>query len=192
MVLVLDNVLPNFDEYINKVKTSNFQDILSQNIVYSDLSQELTAKDIYNEIEKRTDLQPKEKLSFLRAYKDNPDYRHPMWIHTDVLFADYIGIFFIQPSEFPQDDGVALWKNKEIDDIQLYTKDHNGEKNKIIDRQSLDPDKWEMWKRVEFKQNRLFICPAAYFHSKASYKNSGKTLDDCRIVHVLFFDKRSA
>ena len=184
MVIVLDNVLENFDEYKKQVKASKFGDVESQGMNYSDISQDVNAHAIYDEIFLNTPLRPEEKLSFLRAYKDKPEYRHPMWIHSDVLFADYIAIFFIQSSEFPQDDGVALWRNKELDQIELWAHDHKGEKNQVVDSQSLDPDKWEMWKRIEFKENRLVICPAAYFHSKASYGNYGKTLDDCRIVHV--------
>ena len=51
-------------------------------------------------------------LSFLRAYRDRREYRHPMWIHTDTLFSDYIGIYFVQSSEFPQDEGGYLNKNR--------------------------------------------------------------------------------
>ena len=189
MVLVLDDFLPNFEEYKQRVLQAEFSDVDSQGMTYNDISLQIPAQEIYDQITKKTNIKPVEALSFLRAYRDRPDYRHPMWIHSDVLFSDYIGILMIKPSEFPQDDGVALWKNKELNDIQLYTKDHTGEKNKIVDSQSLDPEKWEMWKRIEFKENRLLICPASYFHSKATYGNYGKTLVDCRIVHVLFFNQ---
>lgn len=190
MVVVLDDVLPDFEKYAEQVKEGVYQEVLSQSIIYSDIAQDVSAKDIYSEIEKRTELEPKEKLSFLRGYVDNEDYRHPMWIHSDMLFADYIGVFFVQGSKSPENDGLSLWKNKELDDIKIETESPTKEKY-IVDRQTLDKDKWEMWKTVDFKKNRLVICPASYFHSKAKYENVGKTLDDCRIVHVLFFDKRS-
>ena len=189
MVTVIDNVLDDFDDYYKRVKFARFQDVESQGMMYSDMSQDVSGQILYNAIEKELGFKTINVINFLRAYRDKPDYRHPMWIHSDVLFADYIAIFFIQSSEFVQDDGVALWKNKELDDIQLYTKDHTEEKNKIVDSQSLDPEKWELWKRIEFKQNRLLICPASYFHSKASYGNYGSNLDKCRIVHVLFFNR---
>lgn len=189
MVVVLDDLLPNFEEYKKQVLSCNFTDVDSQGMKYNDVSLEIAPYDIYDQIDKRTPLTPVDKLSFLRMYRDRPEYRHPMWIHSDVLFADYIAVFMIQSSEFPQDDGLALWKNKELNDIQLYTKDHTEEKNQIVDSQSLDPEKWEMWKRIEFKENRIVICPAAYFHSKASYGNYGKSLLDSRIVHVLFFNE---
>lgn len=189
MVIVLDNVLSNFEEYKKRTLQSNFIDYDSQGMTYNDVSQDVSPLELYKHIQDKTSIKPVDKLSFLRAYRDRSDYRHPMWIHSDVLFSDYIAIFMIKSSEFPQDDGVALWRNKELDDIQLYTKDHTEEKNVIVDSQSLDPEKWEMWKRIEFKENRLVICPASYFHSKASYGNYGKTFLDCRIVHVLFFDQ---
>lgn len=191
MVLIYDNVLSNEDlkDYKSRLTFARFQDIVSQGQKYSDMSQDISGDKLYSFVDQHIGFKTKDVINFLRAYRNKPEYRHPMWIHSDVLFSDFIAIYFVQSSEFPQDDGFALWKNKQLDDIQLYTKDHTGEKNKIIDSQSMDPDKWEMWKRVEFKENRLIICPASYFHSCATYGHHGTTLDKCRIVHVLFFNK---
>lgn len=188
-VWVIDNVLENFDGYLEQVRNAEFSDVVSQNQKYSDISQDVLPDEIFESLSKDLGFKPENVLSFLRAYRDKPEYRHPMWIHTDTLFSDYIGVFFVRPSEFPQDDGFCLWRNKELNDIELVTKSHIGKKNEIVDSQTLDPEKWELWKRVEFKENRIVICPASYFHSTAAYGHHGKTLDDCRIVHVLFFNK---
>jgi hypothetical protein len=191
MVLVYDHLLEekDFQDYLNRLKFARFSDVISQGQKYSDMSQDLGGEKIYKILEKNIGFKPVNVINFLRAYVNRPEYRHPMWIHSDVLFADYIAVFFVQASEFSQDDGFSLWKNKELNDIQLYTKDHTDEKNKIVDSQTLDPDKWELWKRVEFKPNRIVICPASYFHSTTTYGHAGGTLDNCRIVHVLFFNK---
>jgi hypothetical protein len=189
MVLIYDNVLENFNDYYKRVKFARFNDVISQGIKYSDVSQDVSSDNIYEFINSSIGFKTVNVLNFLRAYKNKPEYRHPMWIHSDVLFADYIGVFFIQPSDFIQDDGFSLWKNKELNDIQLYTKDYTEEQNKVVDSQTLDPEKWELWKRIEFKQNRLVICPASYFHSTTSYGHFGSSIDNCRIVHVLFFNK---
>lgn len=188
---VIDNVLSDEDfwDYKNRIQFARFDDVVSQGQKYSDISQDVTHEKIFKAMAEALGFTPINVLSFLRAYRDLPEYRHPMWIHTDTLFADYIGIFFVQPSEFPQDDGFALWKNLQLDAIELRTKDHTGEANKVVDSQSKDPEMWEMWKRFEFKENRLVICPASYFHSTANYGHHGKTLDTCRIVHVLFFNE---
>ena len=144
---------------------------------------------IYKFIENHDNLKLLGKLenvvNFLRAYKHNPEYIHPMWIHSDRAFADYIGVFFVQSSSYPQDDGFALWKNKDLNSIEA----RNQEEHEYADTQTLDPEKWELWKRVEFKQNRLVICPASYFHSCMTYGHKGTSLDNCRIVHVLFFNE---
>lgn len=187
-VHIIDNLLPDFNEYVGRVSSINFRDVENQGIKYNDMSQDISGDVIYNVIEKKLGFKPINKINFLRAYR-NRDHKHKMWIHSDVLFADYIAVFMVQPSIHQQDDAIAFWRNKELDDIQLYTKDHTGEKNKVVDSQTLDPDLWEMWKRVEFKQNRIVIAPAAYFHSKATYGNPSNLLKDSRIVHVLFFDK---
>lgn len=193
MLITIDNVLSenDFNDYKNRLKYARFKDVISQGIKYSDMSQDLSADKIYKAVEDVLTFKTTDVISFLRAYRNKPDYRHPMWIHSDTLFSDYIGVYFVQPSEFIQDDGFSLWKNKELDSIELNTKDHTGEKNKIVDSQSLDPEKWELWKRVEFKPNRIVICPASYFHSTTSYGHHGFDIDKCRIVHVLFFNKES-
>lgn len=191
MVMVIDNVLSeeDFKDYKNRLQFARFSDVISQGIKYSDISQDLSTDKIYKKIEEEFGFGVKDVLSFLRAYRNRPEYRHPMWIHSDALFSDYIGVYFVQPSEFPQDDGFALWMNKELDAIELITKDHTDPKNQIVDQQTLDPDKWEMWQRVEFKENRIVICPASYFHSTVTYGHHGGTIDKCRIVHVLFFNQ---
>jgi len=188
-VWIFDNVLKDFQEYKNQLKNAKFSDIVSQGQKYSDISQDLSADDLYQAIADAKGFQPVNVINFLRAYRDIPSYRHPMWIHSDTLFSDYIGIFFVQPSEFIQDDGLSLWKNLELDTIELSTKDHTGAANQIVDSQSMDPEKWEIWKRIEFKSNRLVVCPASYFHSTTTYGHYGKTLDNCRVVHVIFFNK---
>jgi len=190
MVFVFDEVLSDddFKDYKNRLQYARFANVLSQGIKYSDISQNISGEKIYKKLEEECNVKFKDVINFVRAYRDKPDYRHPMWIHSDVLFADFIGVYFVQASEFPQDDGFALWRNKELDSIELSSRDHLSEKNKIVDAQTLDPEKWELWKRVEFKANRLVMCPASYFHSTITYGHHGGTLDKCRIVHVLFFN----
>jgi len=189
MILVFDNLLPNFNEYKKKVLQADFRDIVSQEQVYRDMTQDISGDEIYAALKSKIGFTPSDKINFLRAYRDDPSYRHPMWIHSDVLFADYIAIFMIQSSEFPQDDGVAFWRNKELGTLGLETKTHIGKDNETVDSQSLYPEYWELHQRVEFKENRIVVAPASSFHSKASYGNYGKTIDECRIVHVLFFNK---
>lgn len=200
---VFDNVLDteDFKDYLNRLQYARFSDVMSQGIKYSDISQDMSSVKLYNFIDKQLkpydgkkklrDFKSKEVLSFVRAYKNKPDYRHPMWIHTDTLFSDYIGVYFVQPSEFPQDDGVSIWHNNELGTIELNTKDYTGEKNKIVDSQSLDPEKWTLFERIEFKKNRLVVFPASYFHSCSTYGHHGFDIDKCRIVHVLFFNKEN-
>lgn len=188
MIYIFDNLLKDFDDYRQRALSCSYKDVESQGIKYRDISQEIPGDEIYKQLKNKFNKPIEDKINFLRAYRDDPNYRHPMWIHSDVLFADYIAIFFIQSSEFWQDDGVSFWKNIQLNKLALSTKTHTGEKNKIVDSQSLDPEKWELYKRVEFKPNRIVIAPAAMFHSKTSYGNYGKTIDKCRIVHVLFFN----
>lgn len=191
MIRVIDNLLTkdNFNYYKKNVLLSNFKDVESQGVVYADISQEVLPVLIYDKI-KDHGHRVADKLSFLRAYREVPGYKAATWIHSDTLFSDYIAIFMVQSSDFPQDDGVAFWSNKQLNSIKLDTKDHNGQDNKVADSQSLDPDKWDLFKRIEFKENRLIIAPASYYHSKATYGSHGKTIKDCRIVHVLFFNNK--
>lgn len=191
MVYVFDNILSpeEFWDYKNRVSFARFSDIMSQGIKYSDISQDVSTEKLYRSIDNLLTFKTKDVLSFLRAYRNKPDYRHPSWIHSDALFADYIGVYFVQPSEFPQDDGLSLWKNKTLNSIEMLSTDVNSEISAMVDRDTLDPEKWELWQRIEFKENRMIICPANYFHSTTTYGHIGGELDNCRIVHVLFFNK---
>ena len=186
-----DNVLSedDFKYYRKKVLTCNFKNVESQGAIYSDISQEVLPVLIYDKM-RQIGLDVADKLSFLRAYLDKPGYNPPTWIHSDVLFSDYIGIFMVQSSNFPQDDGVAFWKNKELDSINIEIGESTKKHRELADGQSKDPEKWDLYNRVEFKENRLVIAPASYFHSKAAYGNHGDSIDDCRIVHVMFFDEK--
>lgn len=189
MVAIVDDLLDNFDYYYGQVKRANFKTVESQGQKYSDMSQEVLPVLIYDKLQKELCMKTANVEAFLRAYIDRPEYRHPMWIHSDALFSDYIGIFMVQSSEFPQDDGVCLWFNKQLGTYELSIENPDTEAGKIIDGQTMDPEKWTMVRRFEFKQNRLIVFPASYFHSKATVGNRGKSLDDCRIVHVLFFNE---
>lgn len=180
---------PEFTKTYGKIwEKAEFKDIESQGQTYSDMSQDISHEFMHKYLAEHMGFTPVNVVSFLRAYRDIPEYRHPMWIHTDTLFADYIGIYFIKSSEFYQDDGVSFWQHRN----GLYgldTKDHTGYINEMIDRDSLHPRRWELWKHVAFRRNRMVVAPAAAFHSKATYGNFGKTYKDCRIVHVTFFNK---
>lgn len=186
---VIDNLLVNFKEYKDTVNTLDFGTIVSQGQSYSDMSQAIGPTDIYNAFEKKTGMKTSGVKSFIRAYIDRPEHRHKMWIHSDTLFSDYIGIFMVQSSEFPQDDGVCLWFNKDLKAFKIDTKVPGTSEGLLADSQTMDPEKWTMVRRFEFKENRLVVFPASYFHSKATVGNHGHSLDDCRIVHVIFFNE---
>lgn len=184
----IKNLLPDFKSYTEQVSQAKFSDVVSQGQKYSDISTDVDSVEIYNQIESIVGYKPQNVLSFLRAYVDRPEYRHPMWIHSDVMFADCIGVLFVQSSEFPEDDGLAHWRNRDLNMIELESKDPTRTANRIADMQSRDPRCWELMNRFEFEHNKLVIMPASYFHSTVTYGHHGKTLDTCRIVHVLFWN----
>lgn len=191
MIWQFEDVLPDFEEYQEQVRQGAFIDVISQGIVYKDCSQHLSEYDakLYAPIQQQAGRKFHERLNFLRAYIDRPDYRHPSWIHSDALFADYIAIFMACSSELPQDDGVSLWRNRALDSILHEDKDPKAVDAQIIDSQSMDANHWELWKHFPWKDNRLIVFPGSLFHSKATYGNRGRSIDECRIVHVLFFDE---
>lgn len=188
-VFVLDNLLEDFDTYFKTVKDATYATLQSQGQNYSDMSKDVSSDIIYSAFKKRTGMETTDVVSFLRAYINRPEYRHKMWIHSDALFADYIGILMIQSSEFPQDDGVCLWFNKDLGTYYVDTKNPNTVEGKLVDSQTMDPEKWTMFRRFEFKKNRYIVFPACYFHSKAIVGNHGTNLDNARLVHVTFFNE---
>lgn len=188
-VTVIDNILPNFNTVLRTINEIEFQDAFSQGRIYADVTLDLSSDHLYEQVEKHLGFKPVNVLNFTRAYRERSDYLRPTWIHADTLFADYIGVLFIQSTKFPMDDAFCLWKHKELDSIDLKKSDFDGEREYKADLSTLTPEDWEIWKRVEFQPNRLVICPASYFHSTATYRSHGRTMNDCRIVQVIFFNK---
>ena len=188
-VYTVDNFLDeaDFNDYLERLEFAKFGPVTTQGVTYPDISQNISGDKLYNQISTRyPQLKPDNIVNFLRAYKKRQE-PNPTWIHSDASFAEYIAIFMVQPSESPQDDGVCFWEHKGIEDYMYDTTLVD-----VIDdinKDSTDPEKWDIWKRVEFKPNRLVLAPANYFHSKATYTNIGTTYKSCRIVHVLFFNK---
>jgi hypothetical protein len=179
VVRIFDNVLDNFDGYLDMAKNACYAPVVSQDMTFENIRLMPENNDVYDKIEK--EFKPENVVNFLRVYKAGDE--NPTWVHADTYFADYIGIFFVQASQ--ESDGVSLWKYKKTGE-KMYT----GIYPELIDADSKDVDKWDLWKTVEFKPNRLMVAPASYFHSKSTYNNVGNSIDNCRIVHVLFFNKR--
>ncbi len=50
-----------------------------------------------------------------------------------------------------------------------------------------DPELWDLEKRIEFKENRLVLFDASYYHSKSSLRSVGNLISESRIVYVSFF-----
>lgn len=190
MILTYDDVLSPEDlkDYLHRVKFARFRKVTTQGIPYFDISQDVEADKLYDHLNKHLGFKVEDKLSFLRGYRSKTEYERKTWIHTDASFADYIGVFFVQSSEFPQDDGFALWRNKSTGYIN-FDKNNDQRTADQINSETSDPEKWELWKRIEYKRNRLVIVPASYYHSTATFGATGDTFDNCRIVHVLFFNK---
>jgi len=186
-IKVYDNFLDDFDFYKKQALSSTFNPVESQGVVYQGVSTDFANRHIMNAISTCMQFKVQSKLNFLRTYQDRPEYKSKGWIHADGSFSEYIAILFIQSSEYWQDDGVCFWKNKTLGCSSL--EDPSDSAVKITNDQTLDPEKWKLVKRIEFKPNRIVIAPANMFHSKSTYRNAGKTIETARLVHVLFFDK---
>lgn len=190
MVYIFDDFLDDFDSYYKDVRSAKFADVISQGKSYKDISQEISPDILYNNLIDKLPFGTENVLSFLRAYKKVPDYKPHSWIHSDVLFSNWIAIFMVQSSEFPQDDAVALWDHLDLGGPGYCLKDLTDPNAATMDKHTLDPGKWKIRERIEFRKNRLVMFPAHYFHSKANLGNHGDIISNCRIVHVMFFNEK--
>ena len=105
----------------------------------------------------------------------------PTFIHTDVDMGDWTGILYLTPDP-PPDDGTVFWREKATGAVK-GTPVHDDHREERL--RWMDTTRWEAWKYVPAKFNRLIVFPAPYFHSRAIFDNYGEG-DDARLIQLLF------
>jgi hypothetical protein len=95
--------------------------------------------------------------------------------------GEWSALLYLNP-EHPRSDGTAFWKHLPTGEIENSIPHLRSDEGRKVS------DKWEIWKAVPAKFNRLVTFPSTYFHSRSIFDNYGDG-DDARLVQVTFGGK---
>jgi hypothetical protein len=117
-------------------------------------------------------------------------------IHNDVEILGqtptHAGVFYLsnQPPEHDWDSGTAFWEHV-VHGKEFPVDGSMEEQHRLLRDDSGDQSKWTFHNMVHYRQNRLLIYPARRFHSRHPSKSWGTTLEDGRLVFVMFFKEET-
>ena len=120
------------------------------------------------------------KLMFARhSYETMPP---PNWAHSDLNMAQYVGLTYLSPVDYPW-DGTHCVRHKKSK-ISIHPK--NQDEIDLVMGDSNNKDKWDIIYTCPSQYNRLFVLNARHLHA-AAYK-FGTNRTNSRLVLSVFFD----
>ncbi len=108
----------------------------------------------------------------------------PHWAHSDLNMAQYVGLIYLSPVDYPW-DGTHCVKHKKS---RLEIHPRSQDEIDIVMGDSNDKEKWDITYTCPSRFNRLFVLDARYLHA-AAYK-FGDRRDNSRLVLSVFFNLR--
>lgn len=120
------------------------------------------------------------------------------WIHADTICATHAAVIYLFNGRHQH--GTALWRHLEtnccVQDQEFYDRLHVDVKNpqqvedlvSKIRAEGESEDAWQMASFTEAKFNRLIVYPAKHFHSRYPRDAFGDTVENSRLIQVVFFD----
>lgn len=122
----------------------------------------------------------KKKLIFARhSYADmNP----PNWAHSDYELAQYVGLIYLSPIDYPN-DGTYLVRHR---DTGLETHPENDDDIKTLLTFGNFRTQWDITMTIPSKFNRLLVLNTKYLHAAAD--KFGNNRENSRLVLSVFFD----
>lgn len=108
--------------------------------------------------------------------------RAPHQAHTDSLMGDWSVMVYMNHSEHCR-GGTSLLRHKETGMEVTPDESLIG----IWERDTNDPEAWEITHLAEMKPNRAFVFPAKRMHRAEPVNGFGSTKEDARLVLTGFF-----
>lgn len=131
--------------------------------------------------------------SFFRLdTEDDPVRNH---CHADPFMARYAGVLYLnEPDQC--DGGTAFWTHRGLDIDALPSDDQASifgiqslrAFHQTMTAETMLPDSWRQSGFVGMKFNRFVAYPSQMFHSRWPSRAFGKSIEDGRLVWVVFFD----
>lgn len=177
-IVVVDDVLPEWDAYRARVLAQPFGDVqTSPGVVFHGIAPVDDTLPAWIAAH-YPGLRP--QLTFVR--RSPAGQVEPNFIHTDCDMGDWTGIYYLTPDP-PPGDGTTFWRHRATGAVASTAV---AEVDVIAEWQAWrDRDQWEPWHTVAAQPNRLVLFPAPYFHSRALEDNFGAD-DTARLIQVVF------
>lgn len=124
------------------------------------------------------------KFSFIRLDLDGEHpYNH---CHADKICATHAALLYLNTND-QSFGGTAFFRHR---DLGIYEMPDNHEETfaNRIDRDSVDPAKWDLVGFIGMRFNRLIVYPTSAFHSRYPHAAFGNGATDGRLVWICFFD----
>jgi hypothetical protein len=169
---VLDDVLPDPHAYRAAVLARAYQTFDLGGSVFHGIALGLDAT-LPSLIER---LHPTWRPTLTFARRSPHGQVEPNYVHTDRSMGDWTALLYLTPDP-PAGDGTVFWRHRESGAVAA-----GADEDTQAWRQT---DRFEPWRHVEARFNRLLIFPGPYYHSRAIPENYG-TETDARLIQVVF------
>ena len=177
---VVDNFLDDFEAFDTWAREQEYtgQESPHDGVVYPDLVIDLPASVMQEVAEK---IGATTFLPFLRLSTTNTAVA-PHQAHNDITHGDYTFLLYMQDGP----GGTSLVKHKELDMHDGLTTELE---EKVWNRDTNNPDKWDVTHLFKMKANRAVWYPSNYMHRAEPIGGFGEGTQDGRLVLTLFFNK---
>jgi len=178
MIWVYDDVLVDFPTYRAWVLEQPFGDVTVGPVTFHGLAA-IGRTELADAV---TRFLPGLRPTLTFARQSPEGQAEPNYIHTDVDMGQWTGIYYLNDPAV-EGDGTRFWRLRETG--ATMTQAQSSQESYAEAGAWLEPERWECWRRVEAKPNRLIWFDARAFHSRAIEQNYGQG-PSARLIQVIF------
>lgn len=181
-----DNFLNKFDKFREHLLSLDFKGEVNpeDGVLYPDISSNIpdyVLEELRNFVRTKFDVEKYNTPFIRRSLKDTPV---PHQSHSDRIMGSHSLMFYLsKDKDIPKGSGTGLVKHIETGII----KDTGGIISQIAFKDTNCPDKWELYKLIEMRQNRVSIFDADLWHRAEPIGGFGDSTSNGRLVLTWFF-----
>jgi GNAT superfamily N-acetyltransferase len=186
-MIILDEFLTDPDAASKDASDSGFRDYeYEDGVVYPDIAPGVDTqlrKEVIAKIQDICDFEIDIKEYFYRRSKK--DVESPHWAHTDADVSEYVAIIYLTDPPPGVNAGTAILQHKSGWSGQPETP----EQFRDWQRDTKNPDQWNIVEFAGMVKNRIVIHSAADLHAAMPIEGFGEG-GDARLVLVVFFNQK--
>jgi hypothetical protein len=182
--VIIDNFLDNYDDLKKFSLSCQFKDEVNpvDGVVYPAICLDVPpdiVDSLFRSITNVIGRPPENPLVFLRMSKAG--VAQPPPFHTDNSMGAYSLMLYLMDRP---DAGTGFVKHKETG---VYAAPFDENQLNLTIRDCNDDSKWQLYEKVEMRQNRAVIFNSSLFHVALPIGGFGKSQSKARIVLTCFF-----